>query len=185
MINPLTLYLKGIGRKVFNVEADGNCMFRCFSHQLFGSPKKHYAVRSLLVRFISKNRDKFSPLLTEINSPNIASHIDEMCNNKKWGTHVEIFATSTYFQIPVYYLKSPSCKYKWEVFKPLGSVSNFKYQLCPEVDTSAEDITVPDHFELSLSSGNHYDSIVSILGGVCMSRPTLTDSYDDCRDLVL
>ncbi len=67
-------------------------MFRCLAHQLFGSPDRHYDVRSLLVRFETKN----APLLMAINSPDFASHIRELLKPTKWGTHVELLAASTY-----------------------------------------------------------------------------------------
>ena len=172
------MYLEGIGRKVFPVAKDGQCMFSSLSHQLFGLPNRSYDVRSLLVRFESNNQQKFSPFLMEINSPDMHSHIQEMLHPKKWGTHVELLAAATYFQIPVYFLKSPSSRFKWEVLHPLGSASSFRwYQLCPEVDSYAEDISVPDHFEVLLSSECHYDSIICFSGGVCTTRPNITYSH--------
>ncbi len=51
-------------------------MFRSLSHQLFGgcSQDKNYEVRSLLIRFESKNFATFALLLTEINEPDMSSH---------------------------------------------------------------------------------------------------------------
>ena len=154
------------------IAGDGNCMFRSLSHQLFGTPEKHFAVRSLLIRFESKNRGTFSKLLTEINSPDIQSHIRTMTLPGRWGTHVELLAAATYFQTPVFYLRAPSSEYKWEVFNPLGPPERFMYQLCPEIDTSGDNVHVPDHFELLYSSDSHYDSGVHLvhIAGCCRSR---------------
>lgn len=160
-------------------------MFHSLSHQLFGSPDRDYEIRSLLVRFESKNRSKFSSLLTKINAVDIESHIKQMLHPAKWGTHVELFAAATYFQSPVYFLKTPSTNYKWEVFYPLGPADTFQFQLHPVLDISAEGITVPDHFELLLSSECHYDSVTSTSGGVCITRPKITSSYIDCRDCII
>ena len=137
------------------------------------------------MRFENKNQDTFSPLLVEVNSPDISTHIREMLAPKKWGTHVELLAAATYFQVPVYYLRSPSRNFKWEVFHPLGPVARFKYQLCPEVDTSSEDVVIPDHFELLLKAGNHYDSVISLSGSLCTSRPEIVQMNIDCSDIVL
>ena len=57
------------------------------------------------------------------------------------------------------------------------------YQLCPEIDTSGDDVHVPDHFELLFSSASHYDSIVTLSGGVCTVRPLLNNAYCDYRDI--
>ena len=170
---------------IFKVKADGSCMFHSLSHQLFSSPDRDYDVRSLLVRFESKNRLKFSPLLTNINATDIDCHIKEMLHPTKWGTHVELFAAATYFQIPIYFLKTPSSNYKWEVFHPLGPADEFRYQIMPEIDFSAEGITRPDHFELLLSSECHYDSVISTSGGVSITRPEILFSYIDCRDNII
>ena len=160
-------------------------MFRSLSHQLYGSSERHFAVRSLLLRFESKNRETFSQLLTEVNSPNMQTHIHSLSLPGRWGTHVELHAAATYFQIPIFFIRTPSSDYKWEVINPLGSPSSFRYQLCPEIDTSEEDITVPDHFELLYRCDCDYDSITMISGGVCTVKPTLKGFYIDCTDTVL
>lgn len=184
-MDPLTSFLDNGGRKVYSVQGDGNCLFRSLSHQLYGSSNRHFDVRSLLVRFENLNWSRFSHLLTEINSPDMQSHIHKMLRPGAWGTHVEIIAASTYFQVPVYFLRTPSTTYNWEVFNPLRPSCNFSYQAYPEVDTTAEDITVPDHFELLFSCNCHYDSITLKSGGVSMVRPTQNKSYTDCRDTVI
>ena len=154
-------------------------MFRSLSHQLFGSPTKHFEVRSLLVRFESKNSSFFSSLLTELNASDMHSHIAQMLRPGTWGTHVELLAASTYFQVPVYILKSSSTQQKWEVYHPLGPQDNFRYQLCPELveNIEAEDF---NHFELLHSFGCHYDSITGN-----STRPTIEETHVDCSHLVL
>ena len=161
-------------------------LFRSLSHQLYGSSEQHFAVCSLLLRFESNNRETFSKFLTEINSPNMDTHIRSLTLSGKWGTHIELYAAATYFQIPIYFVRTPSaCDYKWEVINPIGPSTNFRYQLCPEIDTSKEDITVPDHFELLYRCDCHYDSIIMISGGVSTVKPTLQGSYLDCTDTVI
>lgn len=167
------------------VPGDGNCMFRSLSHQLYGSSERHFAIRSLLLRFENHNTETFSKFLTKVNSPSIGAHIHGLLLPGKWGTHVELHAAATYFQIPIYFVRTPSSDYKWEVIKPIGPATNFKYQLCPEIDTSEEDITVPDHFELLYRCDCHYDSITMISGGVSTVKPTLKSSYLDCTDTVI
>ena len=56
------------------------------------------------------------------------------------------------------------------------------YQLCPEIDTSGDDVHVPDYFELLYSSDSHYDSIMTLSGGV---STLLNDAYCDYRDIII
>lgn len=167
------------------IAGDGNCMFRSLSLQLFGTPEKHFAVRSLLVRFENKNWETFSKLLMEVNSPDIQSHIRTMSLPGRWGTHVELLAAATYFQTPVFYVRAPSSEYRWEVLNPLGPPDKFKYQLCPEIDTSGDDVQVPDHFELLYRSDSHYDGVMALSGGVSAIRPLLKAAYYDCRGITI
>ena len=102
-----------------------------------------------------------------------------------WDTHVEIIAASTYFQVLIYFLRTPSSMLKWEVFKPLGPSCEFSYQEYPEVDTAAEDMTFLDHFELLFKDDSHYDSITLKSGEVSLVRPTLQYSYTDCRNYII
>ena len=162
---------------------DGNCMFRSLSHQLFGSPTEHYEVRSLLVGFEAKNCSFFSPLLTELNASDIDSYIIQMLRPGTWGTHIELLAAATFFQVPVYILKlSQNQQLKWEVYNPLGPQDNFRYQLCPVIDVGAEDFNRPDHFELLHSFGCHYDSITSFTESPTR-RPTIEETHIDCTHL--
>ena len=105
--DPLTAFLKTGGRQVHTVPGDGNCMFRSLSHQLYGSSEQNFAVRSLLLRFESNNRETFSKFLTEINSPNMDTHIHGLTLPGKWGTHIELYAAGTYFQIPFFFCSDP------------------------------------------------------------------------------
>ena len=184
-IDPLTAFLMTEGRQVYAVAGDGNCMFRSLSHQLYGTSERHFSVRALLLRFENKNQEIFSKLLMEVNSPTIQSHIKKLNLPGKWGTHVELHAAATYFQIPVFFIRTPCNNYKWEVINPLGPASDFKYQLCPEVDITEADVNVPDHFELLYTSDCHYDSITMVTGSVCPVKPTLQGSYCDCTDTLI
>ena len=47
-----------------------------------------------------------------MNAVNIETHTKEMLHPAKLGTHVELYAAATHFQIPVLFLKMPSSDYK-------------------------------------------------------------------------
>ena len=136
------------------------------------------------MRFENLNSSRFSQILTEINSSDLKSHIHIMLQPRVWGT-VEIIVASTYFQVLIYFFRTPSSMLKWEVFNPLGPSCEFSYQEYPEVDTAAEDMTFLDHFELLFKDDSHYDSITLKSGEVSLVRPTLQYSYTDCRNYII
>lgn len=109
-------------------------------------------------------------------------HIQSLAKPGKWGTHVELVAAATYFQIPLFIVRTPSTTHEWEVFHPLGQASQFKYQLCPEIDPSDEGLNVPDHFELLYRNNCHHDSITTLTGELSTDKPSL---ICDCRDTVI
>ena len=94
-----------------------------------------------------------------------------------WGSHVELLAAATYFQVPIYILKEN--QYVWEVLKPLGPPQNFKYQLLPEIDIEAEDFRLPHHIELLHSNNCHYDSLISTAGCTSSSPPNIPEIHYD------
>lgn len=157
----LTVFLQPSGRKIKTSQRDGNCLFRCFSHFLCGSESKHYTFRSILVRFENLNSQLFEKRLTEINKPTFKEHINTMLCPNEWGTHVEIMAASTYFQIPVYFCtKNANGKYAWNIVKPLCPHRQLKFPDLSGTDLPVEKFN-PTHFEL-LYHLSHYDCVVSV-----------------------
>ena len=107
--NSLTIFLQSGRRKVHRVLGDGNCMFRSISHQLFATPNKHFEVCSLLVRFESKNSHIFSPLLTEINAPDIR-HIAQMLQSGVWGLMLKYLQQQLTFKFLCTFSKLPKIR---------------------------------------------------------------------------
>ena len=62
-----------------------------------------------------------------------------------WGTHVELFATATYYHVPVYTYVVDDTNLRWEVFKPLSKADNLRY---PITIGGTESFTPHSHFEL-------------------------------------
>lgn len=151
-------FLKQSGRRLKTIEGDGNCQFRCFSYQLFGSEEHHLSVRFLLERFENLNKGVFAKYLTPVNKPTIDEHIRHIGRPKSWGTHIELIAAATYFQVCVYYCSQhpQSKEFKWRCIQPLHPRTQVHYPLIVE-DPPAE-ITVPHHFEL-VHTGVHYDCV--------------------------
>lgn len=91
-----------------------------------------------------------------------------------WGTHVEIEATATYLQIPVYYLqRMVTGEYRWHVVLPCTTEANLSYPYL--VDDYVTEVCVPTHMELLYHTNTHYDCVVdSNTDAVSQAPPHLT-----------
>ena len=71
--------------------------------QLTDSEGKHMQVRFLLVHFENLNHLSFHPILTYNNPLSMEKHISAMLRPGMWGTHIEILAAATYYNVALYY----------------------------------------------------------------------------------
>ena len=82
-----------------------------------------------------------------------------------WGTHIEILAVASLYQVPVYYVTDPPQSdkgHKWELVCPISPASIMRYPLVVEDDpTYASFSAKPTHFELAYYTDRHYNCIVS------------------------
>ena len=111
-----SVFLKSFRRGIAPILGDGNCLFRAMSKLTYYSEDWHSLVRSILVEFISLNKDVFKELCSE----DINDHIRNLKHLTTWGTHVEIKAASYLLNIPIYVCtqKDGNDEFYWEVFKP-------------------------------------------------------------------
>ncbi|CAL8071826.1 unnamed protein product [Calicophoron daubneyi] len=91
------LLMEKKGWKIVQVKADGACLFRSVSHQIFGDEEKHSLVRSQVVDYMLKNKEHFSPYITEEFDHYISRKRDPTC----YGNHVEIQAIAELYNRPV------------------------------------------------------------------------------------
>ena len=103
-----------------------------------------------------------------------------------WGTHMEVIAAASLFQVPVYVTKesdSVDGEYLGQVIGPLPS-EKLRYPVI--ADHPPVEIATLTHFELAYTRGTHYDSIVSIdTGKPCLQLPSLAESRIDMTNVVL
>ena len=172
----LQSYLEQQGRQVRRSRGDGNCLFRSFSFQLLGTEEEHIAVCTLAIRFQNLNKSTFMPFLTAINKPTMPQHIAHVQQPGVYGTHVEILALATFFNIPVFYccLSGRQQQYKWHCVTPLKDTEHaLRF---PDLAGCPLQHVPPTHFELSYMHNIHYDSIVSSTSGeLCRDLPTLSE----------
>ena len=130
---------------------------------LWHSRRRLYHTR-VLTRRENLNKSVFSSfLIPGVNKNTIKEHICHVSAEGTWATQVEVIATATAFEVPVYFCKpssssSDDCdKYIWNVIKPL-KYSEIKLLDLPELN---EDILLkPDHFELYYYENSPYDVII-------------------------
>ena len=78
---------------------DGNCFFRTISKELFGTEKFHPGLRQILVAFVTHNPSLFQALDF---TNNFKKHCNKMSRNGIYATQVELQATATFLQLPLY-----------------------------------------------------------------------------------
>ena len=105
----------------------------------------------MLASFLLNNKLEFQPFL----STPVEDHVQEMRQERIWGTALELLAVASLMQLPVY-----TCTpihqdvYKWVLYSPLTK-SSLKFPKEP-YPTQADDL---NHIELLHTSGCHYDCI--------------------------
>ena len=94
----LTSFLRQSGRAYFGKQIEVACFMLSYTSYL--ALQTWIMMYSFfLVRFESKNRSSFHHCSLKLML--CETHNKEMLHPAKWGTHVELFAAATYFQIPV------------------------------------------------------------------------------------
>ena len=126
----IATYLRRQGRRLEVSRGDGNCLFRLFSFQLTGNQDNHISVRTLLLRFEKLNPSAFQPYLTPINHPTMAEHISHVQKPDVFGTHLEILAIATFYNVPVYYCQLLRGQYSWHCVEPMRSAGVSEFQIC-------------------------------------------------------
>ena len=99
-ISSLVTFLQQSGKKIQPVKGDGNCLFRSFSLHLLGNQDEHFKVRSMIVRFENLNSTHFEPRMMDlINQPTFKDHISKISQPGCSGTHIEIMAIASMYQV--------------------------------------------------------------------------------------
>ncbi|PIN02127.1 OTU (ovarian tumor)-like cysteine protease [Handroanthus impetiginosus] len=91
-ISEFRAQLDGLGLKISEVTADGNCFFRALADQLDGNEDEHEKYRNMVVQFIKNNREMFEPFVED------EVPFDEYCQSMgedgTWAGHMELQAAS-------------------------------------------------------------------------------------------
>ena len=116
-INARTVARNSKPLKTALIRGDGNCLFRTFSHVLFGVQTHYNNVRNTLVNYIRENE----AIMKQATSRPVNQYLCEsnMSKDKTWGTEVEIFAFASITSTPVYVFSRYGEGMKWLEYKPL------------------------------------------------------------------
>ena len=133
-------------------------MYRAISYSMTNDQENYPSLKLLLERFENLNQNLFSGLLTSVNKPTITKHIAHLGMPNTWGTHIELIATATYFNVLVYTFIADD--QQWEVYKPL-SAKELRY---PVTTDKEDELFAPrSHIELLYYRNLHHDHIVIII----------------------
>jgi hypothetical protein len=99
---------------------DGNCFFRTLSYELCGTAEYHLHIRDAVVKYMSA--DINTTMFSDYINKNVAIYLADshMNNGGIWASDVEIFATATLLQTPIYVYSDVNNDLKWYRFKPLS-----------------------------------------------------------------
>ena len=146
-------FLAAQGRRLDRARADGNCLFRSLSKQLFNNADYHGELREMLIECAASNPTLFKG--RTIQGLSLEKHLQRMAVPGAWGSHLEITAAATIFSKTIYVasdsLVPGECR--WTAFSPLSS---------PNLKLNPTKVTVTNHhtwLEIAYSNGCHYDAI--------------------------
>ena len=115
--------LRSCNRYAQNSIGDGNCYFRCISLQFFGIEDYHLPIRHTIVSFMAEHLGTFSQDIS-LNryKLSVPQYLQHMFNGGQsvlsWATDIEIEATATLLQVPIYVLGQHGHYKSWQRFLP-------------------------------------------------------------------
>ena len=99
---PVHQFLLQSFQTVKRIKKDGNCLFRAVAFHTLDDEDKHDHIHTLLVRFENLNKALFeNRFIPSGNATSFRDHLKRQLSGV-WGTQVELMATTTLFQVPVY-----------------------------------------------------------------------------------
>ena len=142
------------------ISGDRNCFFRAISKELFGSQEFYPKIRQILVTFISNNPTLFEALDF---SNKFSHHCNKMLRNRTYATQIELQATATFLQLPLYVYTQPSTtkEWQWTCFSP-QAVTERSYQYNPTLKNMPLPAPPEYHLEICHTNLNHYDRVIPL-----------------------
>lgn len=147
--------LKAKGLKIYDIEADGDCLYRAVEHQLSiaKDSDEHLScqeIRNKTSQYMLDNVDNFMPFLTNdhgepMSEQDFKNYCQKISRTKEWGGHVELTAIAQITTKPIHV-------YQADNKKPIVIEPQNKYD--------KEPILLSFHKHL-FHLGEHYNSLIS------------------------
>jgi len=110
----ITEYLKSLSLTVYEIPADGNCMFYALQHQLQdrGLPQSVTDMRETAANYMLQHQDDFLPYLVHpktgdmLSRDEFATYCQEIKTDGVWGGMHEAHAISSSLQVPIKILQA-------------------------------------------------------------------------------
>lgn len=131
-LSALPLDLKSQRRTIHYIQGDGNCLFRALAHIIYGNELFHLKMRQILVEFTKNNEDILKYFVL---SGTFSDHLEQMKNDRVWGTQVELYAAATLFMLPIYVYTPKRDTYNWIVYQPRSSSNTITYSGASHIAT--------------------------------------------------
>ena len=118
-------------QKTIRIRGDGNCFFRTVSHIVSGDQEEHTSVRIAIVRYLRQNPQVFLSVLPDSQTMDQYLLQSKMETPRSWATEVEIFATATLLNTPIWIFAPYGKNLRWMKYAPLlDNVSVHQGKLC-------------------------------------------------------
>lgn len=85
------------GLEIISIESDGNCLFRAFSHQIYGTEDHHRYIRMRTMDYCEKEKTFFNHFIPE-EYPSIEDYIRHRRQDGVWGDNLEIQILTELYQ---------------------------------------------------------------------------------------
>lgn len=151
--------LSSRGLKVYDIEADGDCLYRAVEHQLKladdldESPINFQGLRNRTSEYMLANADNFIPFLLNdqgdlMSAQDYKNYCNRIAKTKEWGGHLELTAISEFTRKPIHIYQA-------------SSDNRAPLVVEPRVKTSKSPILLSFHKHL-YHLGEHYNSLVTV-----------------------
>lgn len=113
-LNTIKELLQVEGLQLYNIPADGNCLYCAVNHQLKTTDRENYNVtklRELTANFMRENKDDFLPFMCNdsdepFSDEQFESYCKDVATSKFWGGQMELKALSHVLQCPIKVIQS-------------------------------------------------------------------------------
>lgn len=92
--------LRGLGLYAAATKADGNCLFRALSDQVYGDDSHHTDIRQQVMKYVKDNAGHFAAFVGEFGE-NLDQYISRLVQDGVYGGHIEIVGFSDSYKMPV------------------------------------------------------------------------------------